>query len=73
MSVPQSTNCEKSASRSAWERPAITELRIGTATKSNRDSGQTARTDEPSPPAAPTTKLGFSIEAAFPLSNRTEK
>lgn len=56
--------------RRAWEAPAITELPVATQTR--------ARTTEPSsvpdaqPPAAPTTKLGFSFEMSFPLAVRTD-
>lgn len=64
--------------RRAWEPPTITRLAIGNETKSvgeNRRSvaAQTQpATVRPQPPAAPATKLGFSIEWAFPLSARWE-
>lgn len=73
MSVPQSTKSEDSApqAKCAWEPPAFTELKI-TETRSNRGRGQTSRSPQPLPPTAPATKLGFSVEAAFPMSSRTE-
>ena len=62
--------------RRAWEAPVIVELPIGSVTKfagaaklSSADAG--ARTT-PSPPATPSTKLGFSFEMSFPLSARTD-
>jgi hypothetical protein len=69
--------------RCAWEPPALTKLAIGPKTKSVHEYGRsvefaTSRSSqrssaEPQPPAAPTTKLGFSFEMAFPLSVRTEE
>jgi hypothetical protein len=68
--------------RRAWEAPAVTKLAISTETKSARENGRSAGMEtsgsgqpnftHPQPPAAPATKLGFSIEMAFPLSARTE-
>jgi hypothetical protein len=73
MSTSRSKIDERSTgqARRAWQAPAFTELKIGTETKSDREGSPPS--DEPSPPAAPATKLGFSIEWAFPLSSRTEK
>src|SRR5215470_10619396 len=73
MSTSESKIDERSTAqaRRAWQAPAFTELKIGTETKSNRESSPPS--DDPPPSAAPTTKLGFSIEWAFPLSSRTEK
>jgi hypothetical protein len=57
--------------RSAWEPPAVTQLPIGTRTKSAPAGGSGNPTlAEPQPPPAPATKLGFSFEMAFPLSAR---
>jgi hypothetical protein len=54
-------------------------LAIGTETKSQGQSATSnapapAQTQpaEPSPPARPDSKLGFSFEMGFPLSARTE-
>jgi hypothetical protein len=65
--------------RRAWEPPALTKLAIGTETKSsgkNESEAEPTSSDgqlvEPSAPAAPATKLGFSFEWAFPLSARLE-
>jgi hypothetical protein len=71
--------------RRAWEPPSVTKLAIGAQTKSSPVDAQAAAVDaqaaaaegqgriaEPSPPAAPASKLGFSIEMGFPLSARTE-
>jgi hypothetical protein len=68
--------------RRAWVPPSITKLAIGTETRSAGESKQGARSGssgagpsalaEPQPPAAPETKLGFSVEWAFPLSARWE-
>jgi hypothetical protein len=55
--------------RRAWEPPNVTKLAIGTETKSPFTNGQG---EEPAPPAAPTSKLGFSLEMGFPLSARTD-
>jgi hypothetical protein len=63
------------AKRRPWQPPALTVLAIGRETKSsNRDATQLSRSSqtEPQPPAAPATKLGFSMEWAFPLSARWE-
>jgi hypothetical protein len=61
--------------RRAWEPPAITKLAIGSETKSASGNGQlpSAQAASPQPPATPSTKLGFSLEMAFPLSARTEQ
>ncbi len=68
--------------RHAWEPPTITKLAIGTETKSSRTNEQRAGAEsaesgqaqlvQPSPPADPTSKLGFAFEMAFPLSTRFE-
>jgi len=64
------------AMRRAWRPPVLTAVAIGPQTRSSRrnaaqpsGSSQT----EPQPPAAPATKLGFSLEWAFPLSARMER
>lgn len=57
--------------RRAWEPPTITKLAIGTETKSSQTSTHGAR-PEPSPPAAPASKFGFSFEMSLPLSIRTD-
>lgn len=59
--------------RRGWEKPAFTELKIKSGTKSSGDTGMASRPEEPKLPAAPTTKLGFSFEWSFPLSSRLEK
>jgi hypothetical protein len=48
----------------------MAELPIGTETRAAEAKGQPGAS--PPPPAAPTTKLGFSFEMSFPLSVRTE-
>jgi len=63
------------AKRRAWQPPALTVLAIGRQTKSsNRNAAQSSGSSrtKPQPPAAPATKLGFSMEWAFPLSARWE-
>jgi hypothetical protein len=63
------------AMRRAWRAPALTVLAIGRETKSShRNAAQASGSSqaEPQPPAAPATKLGFSLEWAFPLSARME-
>jgi hypothetical protein len=60
----------RSGQRRAWEPPAVTTVAITTETKSPVENRQTAA--QPSPPAPPASKLGFSIEMGFPLSARTE-
>jgi hypothetical protein len=61
--------------RRDWEAPVITELPVGTETRSagatglSLESGQRAN---PPPPATPAAKLGFAFEMSFPLSVRTE-
>jgi hypothetical protein len=63
------------AKRRAWQPPVLTVLAIGRQTKSShRDATQSSGPGqtEPQPPAAPATKLGFSMEWAFPLSARWE-
>jgi hypothetical protein len=66
--------------RRAWEPPTITKLAIGVETRSVADDKSGAASvsssrpaiGQPPPPVAPTTKLGFSVEWAFPLSARWE-
>ena len=65
------------AKRRAWRAPALTVLAIGRETRSSsrNENGAAAQSSasgqaEPQPPAAPATKLGFSLEWAFPLSAR---
>jgi hypothetical protein len=70
------------ATRRAWRPPVLTKLPIGIETKSARQNPQDmgsqtagagrASHDLPQPPTAPATKLGFSMEWAFPLSARWE-
>jgi hypothetical protein len=59
--------------RRGWEAPVLTELPIGTRTRSRThtpspDSGHEC----PPPAAAPATKLGFAFEMSFPLATRTD-
>jgi hypothetical protein len=64
------------AKRRPWQPPGLTVLAIGRETKSShRNAVQSPGSSqpEPQPPAAPATKLGFSMEWAFPLSARFEK
>jgi hypothetical protein len=63
------------AKRRPWQPPALTMLPVGRETKSSqRNAAQSSGSSqtEPQPPAAPATKLGFSLEWAFPLSARWE-
>jgi hypothetical protein len=63
------------AKRRQWQPPALTVLAIGRETRSShRNAAQSSGSSqtEPQPPAAPATKLGFSLEWAFPLSARLE-
>ena len=64
-------SCKTGEDHAAWEKPALTELKIGTETKSNCGA-EGSQAGAPLPPAAPTTKLGFSFEWAFPMSSRTD-
>jgi hypothetical protein len=63
------------AKRRPWRPAALTVLAIGRETRSSHRnavvSSGSSQT-EPQPPAAPATKLGFSLEWAFPLSARFE-
>ena len=52
--------------RRAWQPPTVSKLAIVTQTKTARGGAE-----EPQPPAAPATKLGFSFEMSLPLSSRT--
>jgi hypothetical protein len=64
------------AKRRAWRPPALAVLAIDRETKSaHRNAAQPSGSSqaEPQPPAAPATKLGFSLEWAFPLSSRMER
>lgn len=61
----------------AWVPPALTKLSIGSETRSAPERAAAASgpastdpKDPPKPPAAPSTKLGFALEWAFPLSAR---
>lgn len=70
---PMKSDRTTAGTRRAWEPPVITTFAIGTETKSPRTGkpgeGQ-APVTQPSPPADPASKLGFSFEMAFPLSAR---
>ena len=68
---PMRSDTTSSGQRRAWEPPAVTKIAIGAETKSPVDE-QAQTAVQPSPPAAPASKLGFSIEMGFPLSARTE-
>jgi hypothetical protein len=59
------------ATRRAWEAPVVTKLAIGTETKSAQENGPSVG-PEPRPPTAPSSKLGFAFEMAFPLSVRID-
>jgi len=73
MSARISQRSKVSVRRHGWEAPAFTELKIGTETRSECDGARTQPVEEPSLPSAPSDKLGFSFEWAFPLSKRYEK
>jgi len=72
----QPTKSDGLAKRRAWRPPALTALAIGRETKSSprnaaRSSGSSpAGPQPPAASAAPASKLGFSLEWAFPLSSR---
>jgi hypothetical protein len=68
---PMKSDRTTAGTRRAWEPPVITAFPIGSETKSPR-AGEpgTGQAAQPSPPADPATKLGFSFEMAFPLSTR---
>jgi hypothetical protein len=61
--------------RRVWRRPTLTELPLGRETKATiaEPALKAAGPAEPPLPPAPATKLGFSLEWAFPLSSRLEK
>jgi hypothetical protein len=61
--------------RRIWQSPTVTKLPIRTATKSASGSeiqSDSGRRMNPSGPATPASKLGFSFEMSFPLAARTE-
>jgi len=72
---PIEANTTPAGARRAWGPPTVTKLAIGRQTKSGcvvtAGFGPT-RLVAPQPPAAPASKLGFSLEWAFPLSARIE-
>jgi hypothetical protein len=66
------------ALRRAWHTPTLTVVSIGSETKSSHAGNQTTAAQssmqgEPPSPAAPASKLGFSLEWAFPLASRWEE
>jgi hypothetical protein len=61
-----------SGAKRAWQAPAVSKLPIRSETKSAGKDGQ-AKPAHPAPPGAPSSKLGFAFEMAFPLSARLEK
>jgi len=67
---PSKTDKTSGAKR-AWEPPAVSKLPIGSETKSSNKDGQGAQR-HPAPPGTPKSKLGLSLEMAFPLSARFE-
>ena len=72
---PMKSDTTTVGTRRAWEGPAVKRLAISAETWSRGVTGQGAgapQIAQPSPPADPATKLGFSIEMAFPLSARLE-
>ena len=54
------------ARRRAWKSPTVTAVGVRAETA----TAGTHNTQQPEPPAAPASKLGFSFEMAFPLSAR---
>jgi len=77
MMRPKTTGSNDHKIQRAWEPPALTKLAIGTETKSAADDSRAISvrltSSQPQPPAPPETKLGFSVEWAFPLSARVER
>ena len=71
---PMKSETTTVGTRLAWAPPAVKRLAIGAETGARSASGPGAAAPaQPSPPADPATKLGFSIEMAFPLSARLEQ
>jgi len=65
------------AKRRAWHPPQARKLAIGAETRAATEraglnSSSQPQFAQPEPPVAPKTKLGFSVEWAFPLSARWE-
>ena len=61
--------------RRPWQAPAMVELPIGTLTRNAgaaAPAGLGGEPGNPPPPAAPSSKLGFSFEMSLPLSVRTD-
>jgi len=56
--------------RPAWQKPALTELRINSQTKTHADDADSQLAEPPPPPAPTMDKLGFSFEWAFPMSTK---
>jgi len=73
---PMKSETTTVGTRLAWEPPTVKRLAIGAETGARSASGPRAAAPgiaQPSPPADPATKLGFSIEMAFPLSARLDQ
>jgi len=73
---PMKSETTTVGTRLAWEPPTAKRLAIGAETGARGATGSGSATPgivQPSPPADPATKLGFSIEMAFPLSARLEQ
>jgi hypothetical protein len=72
MSIARSASPETIASpaRRPWQAPLLNELSLRAATKAN--DAVSMPPDHPPEPAAPSSKLGFSLEAAFPLASRSK-
>lgn len=66
---PRKSRNSAHASSARWEPPTVTQIPIGKETRSSAPNGA-ENVAEPLAPAAPSSKLGFSFEMAFPLSAR---
>jgi hypothetical protein len=74
VSAPEDRARKASVRFRKWESPTLTKLNIASETKWDWHSALVPLPAElPPSPGAPTTKLGFSLEWAFPLSSRFEK
>ena len=56
--------------RRTWKAPTVSAIALRTKTRSSSESAGTGKS--PPAPSAPSTKLGFAFEMAFPLSSRMQ-
>jgi hypothetical protein len=69
-SEPTSHDASMRKALRAWEPPVLSTLSLRSETRSSRE--EPAQSAPPRSPSVTLAKLGFSIEAAFPMGSRSD-